>query len=135
MHLVPSALYTFGFTNVSFVEEQKKFDPLFESVQSPNPEDLEALSLGIKKLEEEQHDLFLATDPDADRIGVVCLHENKPKVLNGNQIAAICTYYLLTTRKKRKILSLHSAVISTIVTTRLLKKICTSFNYRFKRCR
>lgn len=125
--LVPSALYTFGFTNVSFVEEQKEFDPLFTSVKSPNPEDLEALSLGIKKLEEEQHDLFLATDPDADRIGVVCLHENKPKVLNGNQIAAICTYYLLTTRKKRKILSLHSAVISTIVTTRLLKKICTSF--------
>ena len=91
---LPEALKRWGFSSLSLVKEQQDPDPLFTEAPSPNPEDRKALQLGIDRLRLEGGDLFFATDPDADRIGVVVSHQGKEIPLSGNQIAALCLYYL-----------------------------------------
>lgn len=120
---LPEALRRWGFTQLSLVEKQKTPDGNFPNAHSLNPEQHEAFELGMKQLLEEKGDLFFATDPDADRIGVVVNHHGEATILNGNQIASICLYYLCQTRP----LPNNSAAVTTIVTTELFKKIAESF--------
>lgn len=121
---LPEALRRWGFTNLSFVEAQKLPDGDFPTAHSPNPEQKETLQLGIDQLLDEKGDVFIATDPDADRIGIVVRHQGKSVILNGNQIASLCLYYLCTTKS----LPENSAAVTTIVTTELFRLIAESYN-------
>ena len=85
MTLVPKALLEWGFSNVNCVAKQMVPDGNFPTVKFPNPEYKEALQLGIDQLQETQSDVLLATDPDADRMGVVVMHQGKPEILTGNR--------------------------------------------------
>ena len=119
---IPNALRAFGFKNISSVKSQELPDPEFSTVNSPNPEDLDALELGIKKLKKENGDILLATDPDSDRVGVALYYNDKIKILNGNQIATLIVYYSL---KNFDIKNSDKPpyVAKTIVTTKLIDKI------------
>jgi phosphoglucomutase/phosphomannomutase len=126
--MVPKALKEWGFTSVHLVDEQITPDGDFPTVQFPNPEYKEALALGIAHLKKTGSDIVLATDPDADRIGVVVQHQGEPVLINGNEMAAICMDYLcevLTTLKK---MPARGAFVTTIVTTELLKKIAAAYH-------
>lgn len=121
--LVPKILEQFGFKNVTIVEEQKNPDGNFPTVVYPNPEETEAMSLALKKAKEIDADLIMATDPDADRVGIgVKNEEGEFQLLNGNQTAAILIYYLLSQEKARGLKS-NEFIAKTIVTTDLLTKI------------
>ena len=126
--LLPNALNQWGFTSLSFVEEEMPFDGSFSSIPSPNPEKIEALQRGIDKLIKNKKDLFIATDPDADRLSLVVSHEGTPFILNGNQIASLILFYLLKTLSSQKKLPPDGAVVTTIVTTDLLGLIAAHFN-------
>jgi len=126
--LMPEALKRWGFTNVSFVKEQITPDGTFPSAHSPNPEQAEALQLGCEQLIREKADLFIATDPDADRTGVVVNHQGKAVILNGNQVAALCIFYLCTTLSKLGKMPENGAAVTTIVTTDLFPLIAAAFN-------
>lgn len=125
--LVPAALAQAGFKHVTLVEEQVIPDGTFPSCKSPNPEDPAALDLGIKKLEEMDGDLLIATDPDADRMGAAVRHKSETVVLTGNQIASLCLYTLLNQHKLQGKSVKGSACIKTIPTTELFRKICDDF--------
>jgi phosphoglucomutase len=123
--LVPQALASFGFTNVNIVEEQSKPDGNFPTVVYPNPEEKEALTLALKKAEAIDADLVLATDPDADRVGIAVKNNDGEFVLlNGNQTGSLIINYILTAWEERGKLTGNEYVISTIVTTSLIKAIC-----------
>ena len=126
---VPNALKAFGFKNIISVKSQELPDPEFSTVNSPNPEDLDALELGIKKLKKENGDILLATDPDSDRVGVALFDNEKIKILNGNQLASLIVYYSLKNLDIRK-LNKPPYVVKTIVTTRLIDKIARSFEVK-----
>ena len=126
---IPNALKAFGFKNISSVKSQELPDPEFSTVNSPNPEDLDALDLGIKKLKKEKADILLATDPDSDRVGVVLYDNEKIKILNGNQLASIIIYYSLINLDLNK-LSKPPYVAKTIVTTRLIDEIANGFGVK-----
>ncbi len=121
--MVPKALERFGFSNIGHVEEQKEPNGDFPTTVSPNPEEMAALQLGINKLEHERYDLFIATDPDCDRIGVVVRHHDKAVRLTGNEVACIACDFVC---KKYK-LSNHAACVKTIVTSDLFRVICDSY--------
>lgn len=122
--LVPKALEKFGFTNVTIVEEQSKPDGNFPTVVYPNPEEKDALNLALKKAEEIDADLVLATDPDADRVGIAVKNTNGEFVLlNGNQTGSLLINYLLTAWEEKGKLTGNEYVVSTIVTTSLIKAI------------
>ena len=125
--LAPQALKDWGFTSILLVDTQCVPDGNFPTVRFPNPEYPETLTLGIKHLENNRSDILLVTDPDADRLGTVVMHKGKPVILNGNETASICTYYLCQSLKEKKELSTDYAVITTIVSTELLPMICKSF--------
>lgn len=122
--LVPPALAQFGFTNVTIVEEQSKPDGNFPTVVYPNPEEKEALTLALKKAEEIDADLVLATDPDADRVGIAVKNTDGEFVLlNGNQTGSLLVNYMLTAWQEKGKLTGNEYVVSTIVTTPLIKAI------------
>lgn len=123
---IPNALKAFGFKNISSVKSQELPDPEFSTVNSPNPEDLDALELGIEKLKKENGDILLATDPDSDRVGVAIFDNGKIKILNGNQLASLIVYYSLKNLDIKKI-DKPPYVAKTIVTTRLIDKIARDF--------
>jgi len=125
--LVPAALRRWGFTNVNLVDRQIVPDGNFSTVHSPNPENREALSLGIKQLENTQSDILIATDPDADRMAVVALHKGKSHLLTGNQIACICLEYICMTLKNQKRIPENGAAVTTIVSTDLFGEIARSY--------
>jgi phosphoglucomutase len=128
-HLVPIALADFGFTNVIKVEEQSVPDGAFSTVKSPNPEEKEALSLALKKAESVDAELVMATDPDADRVGVAVKNMNNQFVLlNGNQTASILFYYILNRWNETNRLIGNEFTVKTIVTTELLEQIANSYN-------
>lgn len=130
--LVPSALEKFGFTNVTLVEEQSKPDGNFPTVIYPNPEEKEALTLALKKAEEIDADLVLATDPDADRVGIAVKNTDGEFVLlNGNQTGSLLINYLLTAWEEKNKLTGNEYVVSTIVTTSLIKAICDAKNVEY----
>jgi phosphomannomutase len=121
--IVPRALKTWGFSSLHLVDTQVTIDGDFPTVKFPNPEYPETLKLGIERLKETQSDIVIATDPDADRIGVVAHHQGKPVLINGNEMAAICTDFLCEVLPELKKMPAKGAFITTIVTTELVKKI------------
>jgi phosphoglucomutase len=123
--LVPKALTAFGFTNVTVVKEQSEPDGNFPTVIYPNPEEKEALTLALKKAQEIDADLVLATDPDADRVGIAVKNNDGEFVLlNGNQTGSLLINYMLSAWEEKGKLTGNEYVVSTIVTTSLIKAIC-----------
>jgi phosphoglucomutase len=122
--LVPEVLKRFGFKNVTIVEEQAVPDGNFPTVVYPNPEESEAMSIGLKKAKEINADILLGTDPDADRVGIA-IKDNKGNwmLVNGNQTAALACNYMIEARKAKGIAKPNDMVIKTIVTTELIDKI------------
>jgi len=126
--LVPEILRRKGFENVYCVEEQMVVDGDFPTVKSPNPEEPAAMALAVKKAQEINADLVLATDPDADRVGVAVKNENGEfLLLNGNQAASVFLYYLLTRWNELGKLTGKEFVVKTIVTTELLFEIAKKY--------
>ena len=122
--LIPEILSRFGFTNINVVLEQAIPDGNFPTIHSPNPEEGEALSMAIKKAKEIDADLVMATDPDADRVGIaVKNHKNEFILLNGNQTASLLFYYILKRWQEKGLLTGSEFIVSTIVTTKLLLDI------------
>ena len=127
--LVPEILKRKGFENVYCVEEQMVVDGDFPTVKSPNPEEPAAMALAVKKAQEINADLVLATDPDADRVGVAVKNEKGEFILlNGNQAASVFLYYLLTRWHELGKLTGKEFVVKTIVTTELLFEIAKKYN-------
>ena len=122
--LVPALLKEFGFTNVTIVEEQAVPDGNFPTVIYPNPEETEAMSMGLKKAKEIDADILMGTDPDADRVAIG-IKNNKGEwiLLNGNQTAAIAFNYMIEARKAKGIAQPNDMVIKTIVTTNMIDTI------------
>jgi len=122
--LVPEALAMYGFTNVHTVPEQSITDGNFPTLHSPNPEEPAALSMAIDLAKARGADLVMATDPDADRLGIaVRIPSGEFVLLNGNQTGALLTWYIISQKKKRGQLKGNEYVISTIVTSDLLGRI------------
>lgn len=119
--MVPPALAQLGFENVTIVQEQATPDGNFPTVIYPNPEEKEAMSLALKKAQEIDADLVIATDPDADRVGMgVKNPEGEWQLLNGNQAASLIIFYLLKAWKSAGRLTGNEFVCKTIVTTDLI---------------
>ncbi len=127
--LVPRILKMKGFENVHCVEEQMFVDGDFPTVKSPNPEEPAAMALAVKKAQEVNADLVMATDPDADRVGIA-VRDDKGQffLLNGNQAASLFIYYLLTRWKELGKLTGKEYIVKTIVTTELLFEIAKKYN-------
>ena len=126
--IVPEVLAHFGFTGVSLVASQAKPDGAFPTVKSPNPEEPDALALSLELAREVNADIILATDPDADRMGVGFKAPGGDYVLiNGNQIGTMLEYYLLSRMKENGTLPANGAVVKTVVTTDLQDRIAESF--------
>jgi len=129
--LMPLMMEAFGFENLIIVEEQKTPDGNFPTVKSPNPENPEALELALKKAREVNADLVLATDPDADRVGVAVKDSSGEfRLLNGNQVGSLLTYYKLSVLSDKKIIRKNSYIAKTIVTTDLIKQIADSYHIK-----
>ncbi len=124
---VPNVLKAFGFKNILIVKKQEKPDPEFSTVISPNPEERDALSLGIKELKKENGDILLATDPDSDRVGVAIKTNNEIKILNGNQLATLIIYYTLNKLNKNN-LKKPPFIAKTIVTSPIIDKIAKHYD-------
>lgn len=119
--LVPRILERFGFTNLHIVQEQANPDGDFPTVVYPNPEEPEAMSLGLQQAEKLDADLLLGTDPDADRVAVgVRNHQGRWVLLNGNQTAVLLFNYLVGTRKARGLSRPDDFICKTIVTSDLI---------------
>ena len=128
VRLVPETLKRLGFENVIHVPEQDVSDGNFPTVMSPNPEEPSALKMAIAKADETGADIVIATDPDADRMGIAVRDDQGKMVLfNGNQTASLMTYYILNRRKELGLLKPGQYVVKTIVTTELIREICESF--------
>ena len=118
-----------GFTNVYVVEEQEKPDPNFTTVKFPNPEDPRAFEYSIKLGEKKNADILIATDPDSDRLAVQIKNkDNGFTALNGNQTGVLLTEYVLSTMKDLKTLPTNGAIIKTIVTGELSRRIAESYD-------
>lgn len=127
--LVPTALQQLGFTNVQVVEEQMIEDGNFPTVVYPNPEEEEALTLALKKAEDVSADLVMATDPDADRVGIAARNKDgELKLLNGNQTACLLVDYVLSASVKNNDIKEGDYIVKTIVTSYLIDEIAKSFN-------
>ncbi|AKQ45845.1 phosphoglucomutase [Rufibacter radiotolerans] len=126
--LVPRALERFGFKNVHVLEAQSTPDGNFPTVVYPNPEEKDAMNLAMEKAKELDAELVLATDPDADRVGIAVKDlKGQWVLLNGNQTAALLTYYILQAWKKAGKLTGKEYIVSTIVTTDLINRIAEGF--------
>lgn len=122
--LVPPVLEKFGFKNVHIVKEQATPDGNFPTVVYPNPEESEAMSLGLKMAEKMDADILCGTDPDADRLAIGVKDNNGKWVLmNGNQTAVLAFNYLIEARKSKGIAKSNDMVITTIVTTPMIDGI------------
>jgi len=127
--LVPDTLKAFGFENIIGVAVQNVVSGNFPTVISPNPENADALKLAIEKAEETGADLVLATDPDADRVGIAVRNDKGEFVLlNGNQTGSVLVYYLIRRWKETGKLLGKEYVVKTIVTTELIKAIADKFS-------
>lgn len=126
--LVPEILKRKGFTNVSVVEEQAEPNGDFPTVVYPNPEEREAMTLALNKAMELDADLIMATDPDADRVGIAAKNKaGEFELLNGNQAATLLIYYLLKKWKENGKIDGNQMIIKTIVTSDILDRIAESF--------
>lgn len=133
--LVPRALKSWGFTNVIDVPEQNVISGDFPTVKSPNPEEPAALSMAIDKAKEMDADLVMASDPDADRVGISCKNDKGEWVLiNGNQTCMMYLYYILTQYRALGKITGNEFCVKTIVTTELIKKIADKNNIEMLDC-
>lgn len=131
MKLVPEAMRRAGFSNVASVPEQSVPDGNFSTVKSPNPEEKSALEMAVSLAVKKGAQLVLATDPDADRVGVAVKgHDGGFVLLDGNQTASLLTYYLLSRFKETGRLDERCYMVKTIVTTELMADIASSFGVR-----
>lgn len=127
--LVPKALEMFGFTNVILVDEQIIPDGNFPTVVYPNPEEKEALTLALKKAQDTNADLVLATDPDADRVGIAVKNlAGDFELLNGNQTGSLLVNYMLSAWEKEGKFTGNEYIVKTIVTSNLIDKIAEAKN-------
>lgn len=130
--LVPQALAEFGFNNVTVVAEQEKPDGNFPTVVYPNPEEKEAMTLALKKAQEIDADLVLATDPDADRVGIAVKNNDGEFVLlNGNQTGSLLINYLLTAWEEKGKLDGDQYIVKTIVTSNLIEAIADAKKVKY----
>lgn len=131
VRIVPELLDRVGFKHILHVPEQDISDGNFPTVQSPNPENGEALTMAIAVADRENADLVLATDPDADRVGIA-VRDDKGKMvlLNGNQTGSILTYYILRRRHEKGTLTPGCYCVKTIVTTELIRAICEKYGVK-----
>ncbi len=130
--MVPPALKLFGFRNIISVPEQDTPDGNFPTVKSPNPEEPDALRLAIKKAVETNAELVMATDPDADRLGLAVKNKKGEFILlNGNQTGVILVWYILSQFKERNKYKGNEYIIKTIVTSDLIERIAEGFNVEY----
>lgn len=128
VRMVPRALRQIGFEKIYSVPEQEISDGNFPTVASPNPEESSALTMAIEVAEREGADLVMATDPDADRVGIAVRDaEGTIRLLNGNQTASLLTYYLLTRWNELGKLNENTYMVKTIVTTELMRAMADRF--------
>ena len=116
-----------GMENVYVVPEQELPNGDFPTVRVPNPEDPAAFELALKMQEALGADLCVGTDPDCDRVGIACMTENGPRLLNGNQIGCVLLHYILSQKKERGELPANAAAVTTIVSTDMARAIAESF--------
>jgi len=130
--LVPQALQTFGFTNVHIVAEQSTPDGNFPTVIYPNPEEKDAMNMGLQKAIALDADILCGTDPDADRVGIgVKNHKGEWVLMNGNQTLVLAFAYMIEARKSKGIAKANDMVASTIVSTEMVKTIAEKNNVHF----
>ena len=133
--LIPASLKNFGFTNIIHVPEQDVVSGDFPTVVSPNPEEPAALDMAIKKAIETDAELVMASDPDADRIGIAVRNDKGEFVLvNGNQIVMIFLNYLMTRNKELGLLKGDEYIVKTIVTTETIKTIAEQNGFKMYDC-
>ena len=133
--LIPASLKNFGFTNIIHVPEQDVVSGDFPTVVSPNPEEPAALDMAIKKAIETDAELVMASDPDADRIGIAVRNDKGEFVLvNGNQIVMIFLNYLMTRNKELGMLKGNEYIVKTIVTTETIKTIAEQNGFKMYDC-
>ncbi len=132
VRLVPQILKLYGFESVTTIPEQDINDGNFPTVVSPNPENAEALEMALKKAAEIDAELVLATDPDADRVGIAVKNSKGDFVLlNGNQTASVLIYYLIKKRADAKLLQGNEYIVKTIVTTELIAAIAKKYHVEY----
>lgn len=126
--LVPQVLQNAGFQHITIVDEQRNPDPNFSTVSSPNPEETQAFQLAIQYGKIAGADLLLATDPDADRLGVAVKNNSGEYVLlTGNQTGALLLHYMLSQKQEKDILADNSVMLKTIVTSELGRTIAEDY--------
>lgn len=124
MKMIPRSLKFWGFDNIHCVKEQMVKDGNFPTVVRPNPEFAEALTLGLRDAKALDADILMASDPDADRVGMACKNDKGKWVLiNGNQTTLIFLWYIITNRKAKGLMKPTDFIVKTIVTTEVIRKI------------
>ena len=127
--LAPDVLKAFGFTNVTIVDEQATPDGNFPTVVYPNPEESEAMHIGLQKAKALDADILLGTDPDSDRVGIgVKNHKGEWVLMNGNQTAVLAFAYMMEARRAKGIAQPNDMVVSTIVTTEMINDVAKANN-------
>ena len=133
--MIPRSLERWGFRNIIHVPEQDVQSGDFPTVDSPNPENASAMAMAIKKAEEVDADIVMASDPDADRIGLVLKNtKGKYELVNGNQMQLIFHYYLLARNKELGTLTGNEYIVKTIVTSDLIAKVAEKQNMKLYDC-
>ena len=133
--IIPRSLAYWGFDNVWCVPAQMIKDGNFPTVDRPNPEFAEALTLGLNLAKEIDADILMASDPDADRVGMACKNDKGEWVLiNGNQTCMIFLWYIISNRKAKGLLKPTDFIVKTIVTTELIKKIADKQGVEMRDC-
>lgn len=135
MTMIPRSLKYWGFDNVHCVKEQMVKDGNFPTVVSPNPENGEALTLALRDAKQIDADIVMASDPDADRVGMACKNDKGEWILiNGNQTCLIFLYYIITNRKNMGLLKPTDYIVKTIVTTEVIRKVAEKNNIEMIDC-
>ena len=135
MMAIPQSLKLWGFDNVHCVAEQMQRSGDFPTVKSPNPENGEALALAIRDAKALNADIVMASDPDADRVGMACKNDKGEWVLiNGNQTCLLFLYYIITNRKAKGLLKPTDYIVKTIVTTEVIKKVADKAGIEMRDC-
>ena len=135
MTMIPRSLKFWGFENVHCVEEQMVKSGDFPTVVSPNPENGEALTLALRDAKAMDADIVMASDPDADRVGMACKNDKGEWILiNGNQTCLLFLYYIITNRKATGKMQPPDFIVKTIVTTEVIKQIADKQNIEMRDC-
>ncbi len=133
--IIPEALRSWGFQNIHVVREQMEIDGNFPTVVSPNPENAEAMTLGMKLGTKLNADLVIASDPDADRLAIVCRNnKGEWEILNGNQTCMMFCWYIIANKKKLGQLKGNEFLVKTIVTTEVIAEIAKKNGVELRDC-